>query len=198
MTKLQLVTYPHPILRHKSKPIVRVDAELRDMIAQMFEIMYEFRGVGLAANQVNLPLRLFVANPTGERAEADQEMVFINPVLNKPKGNEESEEGCLSLPGINAPVKRSKSLHVNAFDLRGNEIQGEVSGFLARIVQHETDHLDGVLFFDRLSEEMSRPLEDELVKLERRFQESQTQNLIPPIEEIQKQIADWEARYCNA
>lgn len=196
MTKLQLVTYPHPILRHKSKPIVRVDAELHDMVAQMFEIMYEFRGVGLAANQVNLPIRLFVANPTGDKAEKGQEMVFINPVMNKPKGNEESEEGCLSLPGINAPVKRSKSLHVNAFDIRGQEIQGEVSGFLARIIQHETDHLDGVLFFDRLSEEMARPLEEQLGNLERRFQESQSQNLIPPIEQIQSEIAAWEARYC--
>lgn len=197
MTKLQLVTYPHPILRHKSKPIVRVDVELHDMISQMFEIMYEFRGVGLAANQVNLPLRLFVANPTGERSEKEQELVFINPVLNKPKGNEESEEGCLSLPGINAPVKRSKSLHVNAFDRRGQEISGEVSGFLARIIQHETDHLDGVLFFDRLSEEMARPLEEDLGKLERRFQEAQNQQLVPSIDEIQKQIADWEARYCQ-
>ena len=198
MTKLQLVTYPHPILRHKSKPIVRVDSELQAMVAQMFEIMYEFRGVGLAANQVNLPLRLFVANPTGEREEKDQELVFINPVLNKPKGSEESEEGCLSLPGINAPVKRSKSLHVNAFDMRGQEIQGEVSGFLARIIQHETDHLDGVLFFDRLTDEMMRPLEEDLGKLERRFQESQSLNLIPSVAQIQTEIAGWEARYCHA
>ncbi len=126
MAKLQLVTFPHPVLRHKSKPIVRVDAELHDLVNQMFEIMYDFRGVGLAANQVALPIRLFVANPSGDRQEKEQEMVFINPVINKPKGTVEAEEGCLSLPGLNANVFRSKSLEVNAYDLQGNEIAGPV------------------------------------------------------------------------
>lgn len=148
MLKLQLVTYPHPTLRHRSKPILRVDAQLKEIVEQMFEVMYEFRGVGLAANQVNLPIRLFVANPSGDKEERDQEMVFINPVINKPKGTLEAEEGCLSLPGINAHVKRSRSLQINAYDISGTEIAGEVDGFLARIIQHETDHLDGMLFID--------------------------------------------------
>jgi peptide deformylase len=196
MAKLQLVTFPHPVLRHKSKPIVRVDAELLDLVNQMFEIMYDFRGVGLAANQVALPIRLFVANPSGDRKEKEQEMVFINPVINKPKGTVEAEEGCLSLPGINANVLRSKSLEVNAYDLQGNEIAGPVDGFLARIVQHELDHLDGVMFIDRLTEEGQRPLHDDLAKLVRRFDEGRSDGSIPSDQQLSEQIATWEKKYC--
>lgn len=196
MAKLQLVSFPHPILRHKSKPIVRVDAELHDLVNQMFEIMYDFRGVGLAANQVALPIRLFVANPSGDRKEKEQEMVFINPVVNKPKGTVDAEEGCLSLPGINANVLRSKSLDVNAYDLQGNEIAGPVDGFLARIIQHELDHLDGVLFIDRLTEEGQRPLLDDLAKLVRRFDEGRSEGTILSDQQISEHIAMWEKKYC--
>lgn len=162
----------------------------------MFEVMYEFRGVGLAANQVNLPIRLFVANPSGDKNERDQEMVFINPVINKPKGTVEAEEGCLSLPGINAHVKRSRSLQINAYDISGTEIAGEVDGFLARIIQHETDHLDGMLFIDRLSDETRRPLDDDLYKLERRFLESREQGTIPSDGQLADETAAWEKKYC--
>jgi peptide deformylase len=196
MLKLQLVTYPHPTLRHRSKPILRVDAPLKEIVEQMFEVMYEFRGVGLAANQVNLPIRLFVANPSGDKDARDQEMVFINPVINKPKGTVEAEEGCLSLPGINAHVKRSRSLQINAYDISGTEIAGEVDGFLARIIQHETDHLDGMLFIDRLSDESRRPLDDDLYKLERRFLEGREQGNIPPEEQLANETAAWEKKYC--
>jgi len=196
MAKLQLVTFPHPILRHKSKPIVRVDAELHDLVNQMFEIMYDFRGVGLAANQVALPIRLFVANPSGDRKEKEQEMVFINPVINKPKGTVEAEEGCLSLPGINANVFRSKSLDVNAYDLQGNEIAGSIDGFLARIVQHELDHLDGIMFIDRLTEEGRRPLIEDLSKLSRRFEEGRNEGILPSDQQVTEQIAMWETKYC--
>ena len=196
MLKLHLVTYPHPTLRHRSKPILRVDAQLKEIVEQMFEVMYEFRGVGLAANQVNLPIRLFVANPSGDKNERDQEMVFINPVINKPKGTVEAEEGCLSLPGINAQVKRSRSLQINAYDISGTEIAGEVDGFLARIIQHETDHLDGMLFIDRLSDETRRPLDDDLYKLERRFLESREQGAIPPDGQLAEATAAWEKKYC--
>ncbi|AMV30981.1 Peptide deformylase 1 [Pirellula sp. SH-Sr6A] len=196
MSKLQLVTYPHPILRHRSKPIQRVDAQFKDLIEQMFEIMYEFKGVGLAANQVNLPIRVFIANPTGDPDEKDQEMVFINPVINKPKGSVEAEEGCLSLPGINAQVKRSKSLQVNAYDLSGNEIAGEVDGFLARIIQHELDHLDGMLFIDRLADETLRPLIEDIAKLERRFIEGRELHQIPNDGELAEERTQWESKYC--
>jgi len=92
---LQIIHYPHPTLRHVSKPLKRVDAELRDMVAQMFELMYEHEGVGLAANQVDLPYRLFIANVEGDAKAKDAECVFINPVILKGSGQHEREEGCL-------------------------------------------------------------------------------------------------------
>jgi peptide deformylase len=195
MTPLQLITYPHPTLRHRSKPIVRVDAQLKDLVEQMFEIMYEFRGVGLAANQVNLPIRLFIANPSGDKEEGP-ELVFINPVINKAKGTAEAEEGCLSLPGINAHVKRNKSLQINAYDLSGNEIKADVDGFLGRIVQHEIDHLDGVLFIDRLSEELRRPISDQIQAFEAAFETRQKTGAVAQNEALHAQVVEWEQKYC--
>ena len=96
---MEIVTYPHPTLRHESKPVKRVDAELREIVQEMFHLMYEARGVGLAANQVDLPLRLFVLNLESD-PDKSEEFVFINPVISKPKGSEEKEEGCLSLPEL--------------------------------------------------------------------------------------------------
>lgn len=195
MSPLQLITYPHPTLRHRSKPILRVDSQLKELVEQMFEVMYEFRGVGLAANQVNLPIRLFIANPSGDREEGP-ELVFINPVINKAKGATEAEEGCLSLPGINAHVKRNKSLQINAYDLSGNEIKADVDGFLGRIVQHEIDHLDGVLFIDRLSDELRRPISEQIEAFETAFENMQKSGTVAQTEAIQAQLMEWEKKYC--
>ena len=146
---MEIITHPHPTLKYKSRPVVRINAELKAIVAEMFELMYEAKGVGLAANQVNLPLRLFVANPSGVRGEGE-DLVFINPVISKGTGNEVADEGCLSLPGIYGPVNRSKSIHVEAFGIDGSSISMDLDDFLARVVQHETDHLDGVMFTDRM------------------------------------------------
>jgi peptide deformylase len=195
MASLKLIPYPHPTLRHRSKPIVRVDQELKNMIDEMFEIMYEFRGVGLAANQVNLPIRLFIANPSGDKVEGP-EMVFINPVISKGKGTADAEEGCLSLPGVNAQVKRNKSLHINAYSMDGTEINTEVDGFLARIIQHEVDHLDGVLFIDRLSDEIRRPIADQIAKFENSFDTRRKSGEVPSDEALREQIVEFEKKYC--
>lgn len=195
MASLQLITYPHPALRHRSKPVMRVDSQLKELVDAMFEIMYEFRGVGLAANQVNLPLRLFIANPSGDK-EVGPEMVFINPEINKAKGATEAEEGCLSLPGLNAHVKRNKSLHVNAYDLCGNEVNTEFDGFMARIIQHEVDHLDGVLFIDRLTDELRRPIQEQIQKFETAFDSRQKLGGIPDFAAMKAEVATWEKKYC--
>jgi peptide deformylase len=194
-TMLHLITYPHPTLRYPSKPIARVDAQLKGLIEEMFEIMYEHRGVGLAANQVNLPLRLFVANPSGEK-ETGPELVFINPVIQRATGTAEAEEGCLSLPGLNAFVKRNKSVRVNAYGIDGKEIDMEVEGFLARIIQHELDHLDGVLFIDRISDENKSPLLDDLSGFESTFEMRRRTGLIGPEEQLDQDRKQWEAKYC--
>jgi peptide deformylase len=111
--------------------------------------MYDRRGIGLAATQVGISQRLFVINQDPEQDKAG-EAVFINPVLSGFKGSCEGEEGCLSVPGVYCKVIRPKSFVVNAYDLAGNEIHCRVDGSLARLIQHETDHLDGVLFIDRV------------------------------------------------
>ncbi len=167
---LQVIHYPHPTLRHPSKPLRRVDAELRKIVDEMFDLMYEHEGVGLAANQVDLPYRLFVANPEGKRESKDTEYVFINPVLSAGRGQEEDEEGCLSIPGVYAPVTRNTKIKVQAYDLSGNEIEADADGLMARILQHETDHIDGTLFIDRLGPAQLTSLRDKLEEFELVFQ----------------------------
>jgi peptide deformylase len=166
---LHIIHYPHPTLRHTSKPLKRVDAELRRIVAEMFDLMYEHEGVGLAANQVDLPYRLFVANVEGKREAKESEHVFINPVLSGGHGQAEDEEGCLSIPGLYAPITRNETIKIQAYDLNGNEIKGELNGLTARIVQHETDHLDGTLFIDRLGPMQLAGLRDKLEEFELDF-----------------------------
>jgi peptide deformylase len=193
--QLSIIPYPHPTLRVRSKPIRRVDQDLRGLVDQMLELMYKAEGVGLAANQVDLPLRIFVANPSGERGEGE-ELVLINPELQLPKGSETGQEGCLSLPGLYGQVKRPKSIRVSAYDLSGNPIERVVDGFLARVLQHENDHLDGVLFFDRLSDESRRELDDRLAEMETVFRSKQESGAIPGDEELIGRLDEWFDRYC--
>ena len=181
--QLSIIEYPHPTLRIRSKPIRRVDQELRDIAAQMLDLMYEADGVGLAANQVDIPLRLFVVNASGERG-GGEELVLLNPELQMPKGSETGQEGCLSLPGLYGNVKRPASIRLSAYDLKGNSIERVVDGFLARVLQHENDHLDGVLFFDRMSEEGKRELDDQLMEMESDFRAKQRSEKRDPKYEI--------------
>ncbi len=192
---LQIVMFPHPTLRHKSKPVRRVNAELRSTVRRMFELMYEARGVGLAANQVDVPLRLFVVNLKSDPADGD-ELVFINPVISRPKGSDEAEEGCLSLPGLYGQVKRSKQVRVNAYDLDGREINAEIDGLLARVVQHETDHLDGVMFTDRMSTTGQLAVQAALDDFATEFQSRRNVGEILPDAEILARLLECERQYC--
>jgi peptide deformylase len=189
---LQIIQYPHPTLRHRSKPLRRVDAELRKLVEEMFELMYEHEGVGLAANQVDLPYRLFVANPEGNPDAKDSEGVFINPVLSGGHGLAEDEEGCLSIPGLRAQVTRNTAIKIQAYDLDGNEISGEVTDFMARIVQHETDHLDGTLFIDRLGPAQALDLRDQLEEFEFAFQSKLETGELPNADDMAKRLRELE------
>jgi peptide deformylase len=172
-----------------------VDVELRKIIGQMFELMYGAKGIGLAANQVDLPLRVFIMNLAGKPGEG-QEMVFINPVISHPKGSEEAEEGCLSLPGLYGQVVRPKTIKVQAYNLQGQEINAEIGGLEARCVQHELDHLNGVLFIDRIPELARQAFDDQLYELEADYQGQLTTGEIAA-DERQAQIrSEWENRYC--
>lgn len=189
---LQIVKYPHPALRHKSRPLTRVDAELRKAIARMFELMYEHRGIGLAANQVDLPYRVFILNVSGEAANKDQEHVFINPTILKQSGNVEADEGCLSFPEIYAPVRRSERVVAVAYDLSGNERRYEVDGMLARAIQHENDHLDGTLFIDRLSPSNLAKIQEDLLALELEFNGARQRGAIPDDLQIAARLTELE------
>jgi peptide deformylase len=189
---VRIVKYPHPTLRHKSKPLRRVDAELKKTIRGMLDLMYADRGIGLAANQVELPYRLFVMNIESDPAATDKEFVFINPVIAKRTGTEEGEEGCLSLPQIYAPVRRSAKIVLSAYDITGKEVRYELSGLFARAAQHEYDHLDGVLFIDRISESSRLAIKDALADLEAEFQGTRQRGQIPDDDQIAARLAELE------
>ena len=192
---MDIIQYPHPTLRHKSKPLRKVDAKIKSIVAEMFDTMYAARGIGLAANQVDLPFRLFVINTTGTRGEG-QERVFINPVVSKPKGSDEAEEGCLSLVGLNANVVRPAQVHIHAYDLMGNEIDEVVDGLLAKAIQHECDHLDGVLFIDRVSDSTKVAIEGELQDFELVFDSLRKTGQIPNDNTILARLKTLENEYC--
>lgn len=192
---MEIIHYPHPTLRYQSKTIRRVDRELKAIVSEMFELMYDTRGIGLAANQVDLPLQLFVVNASGE-PEGGEELVFVNPVIDQPKGSGVSEEGCLSIPGVHADVNRPAQIHVSAYDLMGNEIDMVADGLLARVIQHEYDHLQGVLFIDRISESAQKQIAGELDAFEREFTGHQASQKIPDKAAILKRLSEVENRYC--
>ena len=192
---MPVVIYPHPTLRHQSKAIRRVDAELVRIVREMFELMYATNGIGLAANQVDLPLRLFIVNLSGRTGEGE-ELVFLNPVLSNPKGNEEADEGCLSFPELFGPVKRPKQITVNAYNLKGEELVAKVDGMLSRVIQHETDHLDGVLYPDRMSATAKATAQPILEEFELNFQSRRRTGEIPADEVIAERLKQWEQKYC--
>lgn len=192
---LEIINTPHPALRHVSQPLRRVDKKLKQIVREMFDLMYEHRGVGLAANQVNLPFRLFVINETGT-ADEGEEMVLVNPVLRSPRGRAEDEEGCLSIPGVYGNVLRPAQVRLEAWDLAGNRIDQVVSGRLARIIQHEFDHLQGVLFPDRMSESARKAIAEDLDAFDREFRRLQEHDERLQAESVARRLAELEAEYC--
>ncbi len=185
---MQIVQFGHPVLRWKSKPVLSITDQLRSTVAEMFELMYSAKGVGLAANQVGLPWRLFVVNVTADPTEKDEEVVFLNPRIRRRKGTMTGEEGCLSLPGLYANVERAEEIVVEAFDLDGEGFEMDLDDLPARVVQHETDHLDGVLFVDRLNPDDRMKIEPKLLSFESDFRKRQALGEFPSDEEIKRQL----------
>jgi peptide deformylase len=143
MASRTVVLHPAPILRQIAKPVLTFDAGLRTLVADMFETMDAYRGVGLAAPQIGVGLRVLVVGYKKHRFE------IINPELVSATGEALDEEGCLSLPGINVDVLRQVRVHVKGFSAVGRPVVIREQGFLARIIQHELDHLNGVLIIDK-------------------------------------------------
>lgn len=151
MTKLKVYEYPHPILKKKALPVEKVDDELRKTLDDMLETMYSAVGVGLAAPQVGISKRMLVID-TAHEGEEPQPMFFINPeIIAKSEEKVTCEEGCLSVPEQRAEVERYAYIKVRYLDYDGNEQEIESDDFLAIVLQHEMDHLDGILYIDRIS-----------------------------------------------
>lgn len=169
MDPLDVVVYPDPVLRRGGKTVTVFDQQLRELAARMFEAMYAEGGVGLAAPQVGIEQKLLVLNPAGSKDDRSGELVLLNPRITKKKAREFGEEGCLSFPGIYAEVERFVDITVTFQDLDGREQTLQASSWLARIIQHELDHLDGVLFVDRLTAADKLRVRGKLEELEQRF-----------------------------
>ncbi len=149
MSKLQILEFPDPRLRTVAKPVTLVDAEIRELVDNMFETMYDAPGIGLAATQVNVHKRIIVIDVTEDKSEP---LVFINPEVTVLDGDaEDYQEGCLSVPGFYENVTRIPHVRIKAMDKRGQAFEMEARGLLAVCIQHELDHLNGKLFVDYIS-----------------------------------------------
>ena len=161
MEKLEILEFPDKRLRRVSEPITVFDQSLKRLSTNMLLTMYEERGVGLAAPQVNEPIRLIVMDISEER---DQPMVFVNPVVSSYTGRVESNEGCLSVPDIKTDIERHETIKLDAQDIEGNAISLEGDGLFSICIQHEIDHLDGKLFIDYISDIKLQRLRKKIAK----------------------------------
>ncbi|XP_076908641.1 peptide deformylase 1B, chloroplastic/mitochondrial-like [Bidens hawaiensis] len=168
---LKIVMYPDPILRAKNKRVVTFDENLKKLVDEMFDVMYKTDGIGLSAPQVGVNVQLMVFNPAGERGEGE-EIVLVNPRLVKSsKKLAPFTEGCLSFPGINADVVRPEAVKVDAQDITGAKFSVSLSRLPSRVFQHEFDHLEGILFFDRMTAEVVDSIRAELLALEQKYED---------------------------
>ena len=164
MAKLTILEFPDPRLRTRAKEVEEVDDELRSLIDDMFETMYDAPGIGLAATQVDVHRRLLVTDVSADKSEP---YALINPVILEKDGVTHTEEGCLSVPGYYEEVERAEHIRVRFLDCNGDEQEMEAEGLLAVCMQHEMDHLEGKLFVDYLSETKRMRIRKKLVKEQR-------------------------------
>lgn len=148
MAILDILHFPDPRLRAKAKPVEKIDKAIHQLVGDMFETMYDAPGIGLASTQVSVPKRVVVIDISEEKNEP---LCLINPEILETEGEEQTEEGCLSVPGFYEPVTRAAHIRLHALDREGQNIEMEANDLLAVCIQHEIDHLDGKLFVDYLS-----------------------------------------------
>jgi peptide deformylase len=163
MALLPILTYPHPILKSVAEPVTEVTDEIRKLVEDMAETMYAAPGVGLAANQVGVLKRVFVIDVADEDATSDLK-VFINPEIVEKDGELVFSEGCLSFPGASEDIKRAATVKVRALDLSGQTFELEADGLLAVAIQHENDHLNGVLMIDKVGTLKKRKISRQVQK----------------------------------
>ncbi|NDD57936.1 MAG: peptide deformylase [Chlamydiae bacterium] len=174
--KLPIIYYGHPVLRKKCEPIREITEDIKQLVADMIETMDASDGIGIAAPQVGRAIRLFVLRNYVETADGEYTLsppkAYINPKLLNPSLElVEDVEGCLSMPGIRAKVKRPSSITVQATDLDGNEFCEHLEGYNARVRMHENDHINGVLFIDRLDSISRKKIEASLKEIKKKYSE---------------------------
>ncbi len=168
---LEIVKFGHPVLRTPGKRIDRVTPELRQLVANMLETMYAANGVGLAAQQIGRALLLTVIDATGSdqpwtvSPSTTMPLVLVNPKISSAQGEQTGSEGCLSIPDVSADIRRAAQITVRAQNLDGQDVVWTCTGLLARAVQHEVDHLNGVLFVDRMDAATRASFSGQLKKL---------------------------------
>jgi peptide deformylase len=165
-----IVKYPADILRKKTERVDVVDKEIRKLIRDMFDTMYEAEGVGLAANQIGVPLSIMVLDTSPKEDTPSIKLVLINPEIVESKGKQKFKEGCLSFPGLSVEVERAKEVKVKALNENGEPLDILLSDFPAVVFQHELDHLNGITFIDRLKGWRRRLALEKYQKLQREAQ----------------------------
>ena len=163
MALLEIVKWPAPVLDTPADPVTEFDDDLQRLVSNMFETMYAAPGVGLDAVQVGVSKRLFVMDCSGGK-DPKQRVVLINPEVLRVEGNQNGEEGCLSFPGGSEEIKRAERVRVRALDIKGQPFELEAEGLLAVAIQHENDHLNGVLMIDKLGPIKRRRLGQKIKK----------------------------------
>lgn len=169
-----ILTYPNPLLRRVALPVAEITPEIASRARAMFQVMTDDHGIGLAAPQIGWNIRLFVVNVTGK---PDGNIAFVNPEIIERHGRATAEEGCLSVPGIFAKVERPKRIVIAGLDLEGKAQELQVEDLMARCLLHEYDHLDGLLFIDRVSPIHQRRIKKQLKELEDAWREATEKNL---------------------
>jgi peptide deformylase len=182
----KVVCYPHPALVHATKALTSIDKKIHLHVGEMIETMYDAKGLGLAANQVALPYQVLVMNITGDPSQKEQEHVFINPVIVEKKGVQEGDEGCLSFPDLFQKVRRAKTVKVQAYNLKGEQVEVVAHDLAARCWQHELDHLNGIVFISKMGPLARLAARGAVKDFERKFREAQKRGEIPPDTEIEK------------
>jgi peptide deformylase len=190
---MKIVLYPHPSLRHPARPLTAIDKKVHLQVREMFDLMYEARGLGLAANQVALPYQLLIMNLAADPNQPEREEVYINPVIVDRKGSVEDEEGCLSFPGLYQKVRRAKNVKVRAYNFKGESVEIDASDLAARVWQHESDHLHGVLFIDKMGPIAKLASRGALKEFERDYRRAQERGELPPDAAIEPLLAALEA-----
>ncbi len=172
----EVVIYPADVLKQRAEEVKEFDQEIRDLVRDMFDTMYRKGGVGLAANQVGVLKRVIVIDlHSRTEKQGKEQIILINPEIVVQEGEIVKEEGCLSLPGLYRKVKRAAYVKVKAQNLEGEEFEIEGEGLLARAFQHEIDHLDGIVFIDRLSPLQRRLALEKYKKLRRKYEREMAQ-----------------------